>query len=127
MHPPRQFGKRFLVAGLVVLIPVHIGQAPEYRVIPHLLRHPQVLHIAFALRRTIIRRQLRAGNLRKKRRHVIQLFAECLLIGDRGHIRMMVRMITDRMAFLYHALHHLGRRLQKMPYHEKCSLHVMFL
>ncbi len=127
MHPPRQLGKRLLVAGLVVLIPIHIGQAPEYRVITQFLRHPQVLHIAFTLRRTIIRRQLRTGNLQKKRRYVIQLFAECLLIGNSGHIRMMVSMIADRMTFLYHALHQLGRRLQKMPYHEKCGLHVMFL
>lgn len=67
------------------------------------------------------------GVCQKKRRYVIQLFAECLLIGNSGHIRMMVSMIADRMTFLYHALHQLGRRLQKMPYHEKCGLHVMFL
>ena len=53
VDPRKQLIECLFLCGLVVLIPVHIGKAPEYGFIPQLLSHFQVIFTVDALRRSV--------------------------------------------------------------------------
>ena len=81
MYPRRKLIKRLLMTWLLILIPVHISQTPEYGFIPQLVRHFQIICITLTLRRTIVGGKFRSCDLPEQIRHIVQFFPECLFIG----------------------------------------------
>ncbi len=98
MDALRQLGEGFLMAGLAVLVPVHIGQAPEECGVPQVFRHLQICGAVLPLGRPIVHRQFRPCHLPEQRRHIVHFFLERRLIRNLGHIRMMICMIAHSMA-----------------------------
>ena len=126
MDTAGQLFKGLLMAGLAVLVPVHIGQAPEECGVPQVFRHLQIRRAVFPLGRPIVHRQFRPCHLPEQRRHIVHFFLERRLIRNLGHIRMMICMIAHRMAVLHHAPGDVRRRLQKMPHHEEGGRGIVF-
>ncbi len=68
--------KGLLMAGLGILVPVHIGQAPEKGGIPHVLGHLQVGSAVFPLGRPVVHGQFSARDFPEFVPHGIHLLLE---------------------------------------------------
>ena len=119
MDPCQELVEGLLFGGLVILVPVYIGETPEKRLVSEVLCHLQVLCAVFSLRRSVIVRHLLPGHLGKKRGVVVHLFLERGKIRDRRHIGMMIGMVPHRMSLRHHPLGNLRRALQKMSHHKE--------
>ncbi len=126
MDTSHKLFKRLLMAGLGILVPIHISQAPEKSRISHVLCHLQVCSTVFPLRRTIIHSQFRPCNLTELIRHIIHFLLKRGLIGNFGHVIMMICMVSHRVSVLHHAFYDIRSRFQKMPNYKKSSRSVMF-
>ena len=72
----QKLGKRLLVGRLIVLVPIDVGQRPEYRSVAKLLRHFEIALAVNALRRAVIARHILAGRLSVERFKACQFLIE---------------------------------------------------
>ena len=112
VHPGDELFKGLLWGGLFVLVPVHIGQAPEHGAVAQLLGHAQVGFAELPLGRAVELWHLLAGDLPVKGLVLLQLLAEALRIGDGGHIRVGIGVVAHGVALLHHAADKLRLGLQ---------------
>ena len=112
--------------GLLVLVPVGIGHAPQRRVIAHLLRPFEVIVCVGALRRAVKRVDRASGHLPVLRGQAVQLLCKPRL-GHLGHIGVACGVVADQVAFVPHAPGKRGRRVQKAADHEESRRNVVRL
>lgn len=92
---------------LFLLLPVHIGKAPEDRPIPKLLCQLQIVVAVFTLGRAIKLRHLFAGCLLVQVFQLRQLLLK-LFFSHLAHIRMMVAVVPDDMSLRPHPFDQIG-------------------
>ena len=105
--------------GLLVGVPVHIGQAPENRLVSQCLGLFQIAFAEFPLGRAVIFFHLFPGDFLVFFLHGGKFFPETVQIGDLGHIRVIIGVVAHNMPFVHHPLHQLRRGLQKISHHKK--------
>lgn len=109
---------------LFLLLPVHIGKAPENRPIPKLLCQLQIVVAVFTLGRAIKLRHLFAGCLLVQVFQLRQLLLK-LFFSHLAHIRMMVAVVPDDMSLRPHPFDQIGIFFQIIPYNKKSRRHMM--
>ena len=109
---------------LFLLLPVHIGKAPENRPIPKLLCQLQIVVAVFTLGRAIKLRHLFAGCLLVQVFQLRQLLLK-LFFSHLAHIRMMVAVVPDDMSLRPHPFDQIGIFFQIISYNKKSSRHMM--
>ena len=110
---------------LFLLLPVHIGKAPENRPIPKLLCQLQIVVAVFALGRAVELRHFFAGCLLVQVFQLCQLLLKCFF-SHLTHIRMMVAVIPDNMALRPHPFDQIRIFFQIIPHNKKSRRHMMF-
>ena len=110
---------------LFLLLPVHIGKAPENRPIPKLLCQLQIVVAVFALGRAVKLRHLFAGCLLVQVFQLRQLLLKCFF-SHLTHIRMMVAVIPDNMPLRPHPFDQIRIFFQIIPHNKKSRRHMMF-
>ena len=110
---------------LFLLLPVHIGKAPENRPIPKLLCQLQIVVAVFALGRAVKLRHLFAGCLLVQVFQLRQLLLQCFF-SHLAHIRMMVAVIPDNMPLRPHPFDQIRIFFQIIPHNKKSRRHMMF-
>ena len=63
MDSSQQLIERLFGGGLIILIPVHVGQAPEEGMVAHILCHLKIIGTVFSLRRTVVSYHILPGDL----------------------------------------------------------------
>ena len=109
---------------LFLLLPVHIGKAPENRPIPKLLCQLQIVVAVFTLGRAVKLRHLFAGCLLVQVFQLRQLLLE-LFFSHLAHIRMMIAVVPDDMPFRPHPFDQVGAGLNIISNHKKGGFHVV--
>ena len=109
---------------LFLLLPVHIGKAPENRPIPKLLCQLQIVVAIFTLGRAVKPRHLFAGCLLVQVFQLRQLLLK-LFFSHLAHIRMMVAVVPDDMSLRPHPVHQDRNIFQIISYNKKSSRHMM--
>ena len=109
---------------LFLLLPVHIGKAPENRPIPKLLCKLQIVVAVFALGRAVKLRHFFAGSLLVQVFQLRQLLLK-LFFSHLAHIRMMVAVVPDDMSLRPHPFDQIGIFFQIISYNKKSSRHMM--
>ena len=109
---------------LFLLLPVHIGKAPENRPIPKLLCQLQIIVAVFTLGRAVKPRHLFAGCLLVQVFQLRQLLLK-LFFSHLAHIRMMVAVVPDDMSLRPHPFDQIGIFFQIISYNKKSSRHMM--
>ena len=109
---------------LFLLLPVHIGKAPENRPIPKLLCQLQIVVAVFALGRAVELRHFFAGSLLVQVFQLRQLLLK-LFFSHLAHIRMMVAVVPDDMSLRPHPFDQVGIFFQIIPYNKKSRRHMM--
>ena len=110
---------------LFLLLPVHIGKAPENRPIPKLLCKLQIVVTVFALGRAVKLRHLFASCLLVQVFQLRQLLLKCFF-SHLTHIRMMVAVVPDDMPLRPHPFDQIRIFFQIIPHNKKSSRHMMF-
>ena len=110
---------------LFLLLPVHIGKAPENRVISQFLCKLQIIVTVFALGRAVKLRHLFAGCLLVQVFQLRQLLLKCFF-SHLTHIRMMVAVIPDNMPLRPHPFDQIRIFFQIIPHNKKSRRHMMF-
>lgn len=103
---------------LFLLLPVHIGKAPENRPIPKLLCKLQIVVAVFALGRAVKLRHFFAGSLLVQVFQLRQLLLK-LFFSHLAHIRMMVAVVPDDMSLRPHPFDQIGIFFQIISYNKK--------
>ena len=119
VDPGDELGEGLLRRGLVIGVPVHVGEAPKHRPIAQGLGLPEVLHAVLALGRAVKPAHLPAGGLPVQHLQRGQLLGEGLLLRDGGHVRVVVGVVAHDMALRRHPPDHLRGGLHHMPHHEE--------
>ena len=109
---------------LFLLLPVHIGKAPENRPIPKLLCQLQIVVAVFALGRAVELRHFFASCLLVQVFQLCQLPLKCFF-SHLTHIRMMVAVIPDNMALRPHPFDQIRIFFQIIPHNKKSRRHMM--
>lgn len=109
---------------LFLLLPVHIGKAPENRAISQFLCQLQIVVVVFALRRAVKLRHFFAGYLLVQVFQLRQLLLK-LFFSHLAHIRMMVAVVPDDMPLRPHSFDQIGIFFQIISYNKKSSRHMM--
>ena len=110
---------------LFLLLPVHIGKAPENRPIPKLLCQLQIVVAVFALGRAVELRHFFAGCLLVQVFQLCQLLLKCFF-SHLTHIRMMVAVVPDNMPLRPHPFDQIRIFFQIIPHNKKSRRHMMF-
>ena len=122
----QQLAHGLVTGGLIVHIPVHIGQAPENGVIPHILSHLEIGLAVFSLRRPVNFHHIFSRYLFVLRFKGFQLLLKRRLVGYFGHVRMGIRMVAHRMTLRHHAFHQIRAGLDVVAHQKKRGRHLMF-
>ena len=109
---------------LFLLLPVHIGKAPENRPIPKLLCQLQIVVAVFALGRAVELRHFFASCLLVQVFQLCQLLLKCFF-SHLTHIRMMVAVVPDNMALRPHPFDQIRIFFQIIPHNKKSRRHMM--
>ena len=109
---------------LFLLLPVHIGKAPENRPIPKLLCQLQIVVAVFALGRAVELRHFFAGCLLVQVFQLCQLLLKCFF-SHLTHIRMMVAVVPDNMPLRPHPFDQIRIFFQIIPHNKKSRRHMM--
>ena len=109
---------------LFLLLPVHIGKAPENRPIPKLLCQLQIVVAVFALGRAVELRHFFAGCLLVQVFQLCQLLLKCFF-SHLTHIRMMVAVVPDDMPLRPHPFDQIRIFFQIIPHNKKSRRHMM--
>ena len=127
MDAAQQLLEGFLLGGLLILNPVHIGQAPEEGLVAHLVGHFQIALAVFTLGRPVVFLHGLACGLLVQCFQVVQLLGEGVLGGDFGHVRVVVGVVGDGVALGHHALHQVRAGGNVVADHKKCGGRVVLL
>ena len=114
-----ELAKCLLGRGLVVCVPVHIGQAPEDSLIAQGLGLLQIFQVIFALGRAVIPGHGPACGLLVELRQAVQLLLKGGLVGDGGHVRVVEGVVAHDVPLLSHAADYVGGSLDHIAHHEK--------
>ena len=127
MDAGKKFGEGLFFAGLLILIPVHISKAPKYGAVAQLLGLLQIALAVLALRRTVILLHFLAGGFFIQGLQGRKLLFKGGFFGDRGHIRVVIGMVSHQMPFLHHPLYQFRAGLDIIAHHKKRRLDGMLL
>ena len=114
-----QLGVGLLRCGLVVGIPIHVGKAPEHCLVAQFLSQFQVLLTVFPLRGPVEVGQFLPGDLLIQRRQRIQLLLEAGLVGNGGHIRVVVGVVAYDVSLRRHPADDVRGRFDHVAHHEE--------
>lgn len=109
---------------LFLLLPVHIGKAPENRPIPKFLCKLQIVVAVFSLGRAVELRHFLTGSLLVQVFQLRQLLLK-LFFSHLAHIRMMVAVVPDDMPLRPHPFDQVGIFFQIIPHNKKSRRHMM--
>ena len=90
--PRQQLGEGLLPGGLGIVVPVHVGKAPENRPVAQLLRHAQVFLTVYSLRRAVVFGHVLTGGVIDI--HGVSVLADYFVIAD-GSNASQVKAMAD--------------------------------
>ena len=122
---PQQLIEGLLLCGLGVLLPVHVGEAPEEGVVAELPGHLQVLYAVDPSGRPVESGHLFSRDLPVRILHAFQFPAKAFQCGDPGHIGVRGRVVAHGVSLLLHAPDQLRVIPDEGAYHEKGGRGVM--
>ena len=125
MDTPEKLFECFLLCGLFVLIPVHIGKTPEEGLIAEIFCHLKVGLAVLSLGRPVVFFHGFPGKLSIECFKTCELFCEAFRITDPRHIRMVVCMVCDDMPLGDHTLYEVRTGLKVVADNKKCGGNVM--
>ena len=125
--PRQQLGEGLLPGGLGIVVPVHVGKAPENRPVAQSLRHAQVFLTVYPLRRAVVFGHVLTGGVLVQRLQVLQFLCECRLFGNFAHVVVVHGVVAHDMPFLRHSAHQIGVFLDVVAHEKKGRLDVVLL
>ena len=121
MNAAQQFVKGLFLCGLIVLVPVYVGEAPEEGVVAKSLCHFQVFHIVLPLGRTVKFCHLLSCDLFIAIFHTLQLFPEGFQGGNPGHIGVSGGVVGYRVSLFHHPADQIRVLRDEVSHYKKCS------
>ncbi len=119
MGPGQQLGESLLRCGLGIVVPIHIGQAPENRLVAHGLGLLQVLLAVNPLGRAVKFGNFLPGDGLVEFFQVRQFFLEHRRVGQGTHVPVVHGVIAYDMALLHHPPDQVPVPLQIIPHQKK--------
>ena len=123
--PGQELSEGLLPGRLGVVVPVHIGKAPENSFIPQLLGHLQIFFAVDPLGRTVVFGHLLSGGLLVQGFQILQLLGKSGFVGDLAHVIVVHGVVGDDVAFLHHPPHQVRVLLDVVAHQEKCGVYFL--